>query len=52
VEQALKGTGRTIEIKIESGAAHAFFNNSGASYNPTAARDAWPRALDWFARYL
>lgn len=52
VEQALRGAGRTVEIRIEPGAAHAFFNNSGASYNPAAARDAWPRTLDWFARYL
>jgi carboxymethylenebutenolidase len=52
VEQALKQAGRPVEIRIEPGAAHAFFRNNGASYNPAAARDAWPRTLAWFTQYL
>lgn len=52
VEQALRGAGRTVEVRVEPGAAHAFFNNSGASYNAEAARDAWPRTLEWFSRHL
>lgn len=52
VEQALKEAGRTVEVRIAPGAGHAFFNNTGMSYNPAAARDAWPRTLEWFARYL
>ncbi len=30
----------------------AFFNDTGARYNPQAARQAWERALDWFRRDL
>jgi carboxymethylenebutenolidase len=52
VEQTLRDGGRTVEVVIEPGAGHAFFNNSGNSYNAAAARDAWPRTLDWFARFL
>jgi carboxymethylenebutenolidase len=52
VEQALRGAGRPVEVRIEPGAGHAFFRNGGQSYNPAAARDAWPRTLEWFARYL
>jgi carboxymethylenebutenolidase len=52
VEQTLKQLGRPVEIHVEPGAMHAFFNNSGTAYNPDAARDAWPRALAWFNQYL
>jgi carboxymethylenebutenolidase len=52
VEGALRDAGRTVEVAVEPGAGHAFFGNGGQSYNPTAARDAWPRTLDWFARHL
>lgn len=51
-QQALKQAGRPVEVHIEPGAMHAFFNNTGAAYNPAAARDAWPRALGWFNQYL
>jgi carboxymethylenebutenolidase len=49
---ALLQAGRTVEVHIEPGAMHAFFNNTGQAYNPAAARDAWPRALGWFNQYL
>jgi len=52
VEQALRGAGRTVETRVEPGAGHAFFNNAARSYNADAARNAWPRMLEWFARYL
>lgn len=52
VEAALRAAGRTVETKIEPGAGHAFFRNGGGSYNAAAARDAWPRTLEWFSRYL
>lgn len=52
VTLALRGAGRTVEVRVEPGAGHAFFRNGGQSYNAAAARDAWPRTLDWFARYL
>jgi carboxymethylenebutenolidase len=51
-QQALKQAGRPVEVHIEPGAMHAFFNNTGAAYNPAAARDAWPRVLAWFNQYL
>jgi carboxymethylenebutenolidase len=52
VQQTLQQLGRPVEIHIEPNAMHAFFRNSGASYNPAAARDAWPRTLAWFQQYL
>ncbi len=52
VQQTLEQLGRPAEIHVEPNAMHAFFNNTSASYNPAAARDAWPRALAWFRQYL
>ena len=40
------------EYTVYEGAQHAFFNDTGASYNADAAADAWPRALAWFHKYL
>jgi carboxymethylenebutenolidase len=51
-EAALKAAGLPEEIHIEPGAMHAFFNNTGTAYNPAAARDAWPRTIAWFNKYL
>jgi carboxymethylenebutenolidase len=50
VEQALAG--KTFEIKVYEGANHAFFNDTGGSYNQQAAADAWPLAVGWFRRHL
>jgi len=52
VEEALKAAGKTYEIKIYSGANHAFFNDTGQSYNADAAKDAWQITLTWFRKYL
>ena len=52
VALALRGAGRTVDVRIQPGAGHAFFRNGGTSYNAAAARDAWPRTLEWFARHL
>ena len=52
VEQALRGAGRTVEVRIEPGAGHGFFNNVRQGYHPAASRDAWPRTLEWFVRHL
>lgn len=52
LDAALDQAGVTHTKVIEPDANHAFFNNTGASYNPTAALDAWRRALAWFGRYL
>jgi hypothetical protein len=44
--------GLVHETKVYDGANHAFFNDTGDRYEPTAAKDAYTRVLDWFARYL
>jgi len=49
---ALDRAGLVNEMVIEPDADHAFFNDTGPRYNPTAAADAWHRLLDWFGRYL
>ncbi len=40
------------DVKIYDEAGHAFFDDTRASYVPSAAADAWPRTLAWFHRYL
>jgi carboxymethylenebutenolidase len=52
LEEALKQAGVTYEIQIYEGADHAFHNDTGARYNPTAAADAWERALNWLRTHL
>ena len=52
VEEKLKAANKTYEIKIYPGANHAFFNDTGGSYNEGAARDAWQVTLAWFKKYL
>jgi carboxymethylenebutenolidase len=52
VETALKAAATTYEIKVYDGAGHAFFNDTGGSYNEVAARDAWTTTLGWFRKYL
>lgn len=52
LEDALKKAGVTYETKIYEGASHAFHNDTGANYNPTAAKDAWEKTLAWFEGHL
>ncbi|MEO8541186.1 MAG: dienelactone hydrolase family protein [bacterium] len=52
VKASLAKNGRPSEIKIYDGANHAFFNDTGASYNETAAKDSWAKALAWFRQYV
>ncbi len=52
LREALQRAGITHEIVVYPGADHAFFNDTGARYNATAARQAWERLLGWFDRYL
>jgi carboxymethylenebutenolidase len=40
------------DIKIYPEAGHAFFDDTRASYVPTAASDSWPRVLAWWNKYL
>ncbi|NJK81372.1 MAG: dienelactone hydrolase family protein [Chloroflexaceae bacterium] len=42
----------THEFRIYPGAGHAFLNDTRASYNEAAARDAWNRAVQWFRNNL
>ncbi len=50
-QQALDAAGMVNELVVESGADHAFFNDSGQRYDPVAAADAWQRVKDWLARH-
>ena len=52
MEARLKKAGRAAEFVIYPGAPHAFFADYRPSYRPEPAKDAWQRALAWFARYL
>jgi carboxymethylenebutenolidase len=52
MEAALKAAGKTAEFVVYPGAPHAFFADYRPSYRPEPAKDAWQRALNWFARYL
>jgi carboxymethylenebutenolidase len=49
---ALQAAGLTFEVKEYADANHAFFNDTGASYNATAATQAYQAVLDWYGRYL
>lgn len=51
LEGELKRQGKVFDIKIYPDAQHAF-HNPGPRYHETAAKDAWRRTLDWFAKYL
>jgi carboxymethylenebutenolidase len=53
LEKALKQHGKPYDLKIYSGAGHAFHNDtSERSYRPEAARAAWERAMSFFQRTL
>jgi len=52
MEATLKELGKTVEVHVYDGAAHAFANPSGQAYNAAAADDAWRRATGWFAQHL
>jgi carboxymethylenebutenolidase len=49
---ALDRAGLVNEVVVEPDADHAFFNDTGARYNPAAAADAWHRVGDWLGRYV
>ncbi|MGE0600783.1 MAG: dienelactone hydrolase family protein [Dehalococcoidia bacterium] len=52
VRAALQESGAPFDIQIYQGANHAFFNDTGASYNEAAAKDAWAKTLAWFRQYV
>ena len=49
---ALERAGLAHELVTFPGVNHAFFNDTGARYNATAAAEAYRRVLDWFGRHL
>jgi carboxymethylenebutenolidase len=51
-EQTLKSLGKTAEIHIYQGAAHAFANPSGGNYKADASEDAWAKTLTFLAAHL
>jgi carboxymethylenebutenolidase len=51
-EAALTQAGLPHELVVYPGVDHAFFNDTGARYDPTAAAQAYQKMLDWFGRYL
>jgi carboxymethylenebutenolidase len=52
-EEALKINKITYELYIYEGAQHAFHNDtSAARYNEAAAKLAWQRTIDFFAKHL
>jgi carboxymethylenebutenolidase len=51
-QQALDKAGVVNELVVEQGADHAFFNDTGERYDPTAAVDAWQRVQAWFTKYV
>lgn len=52
IEEAMTKAGKTFDKMIYPNANHAFNNDTGASYNATAALDAWSKTLAWFQKYL
>ncbi len=52
-ETAMKGAGKSIDVKIYDGAGHAFENpNNKDGYRPEATADAWSRIVDFYAKTL
>ncbi len=45
---ALEAADLTYELLTFSEADHAFFNDTGARFDPHAAAEAWRRVLNWF----
>ncbi|HEU5111074.1 MAG TPA: dienelactone hydrolase family protein, partial [Micromonosporaceae bacterium] len=45
---ALEAAGLQHELLTFTEADHAFFNDTGARFNPHAATEAWRRTLNWF----
>ena len=52
LEKAIHASDVRYEKVMYPGAAHAFHNDTGASYHPESARNAWDRTLAHFAQHL
>jgi carboxymethylenebutenolidase len=49
---AMEKAGLTHDVVTYPGANHAFFNDTGDRYNPTAAAAAYQRVVEWFNAHL
>ncbi len=49
---ALASGNKRYEVHVYNNTNHAFHNDTGARYDPTAACDAWAKTLAFFQRYL
>lgn len=52
LDEAMKKSGKSFEYKVYPEALHAFFNDTGANYNPDAAAEAWPLTLSFLEKHL
>jgi carboxymethylenebutenolidase len=48
LETQLEEMGKDVQLVVYPGMNHAFFNDTGRSYNAAAAADGWKRTLDFF----
>ena len=51
-EEGMRTGGQSFERHIYPGAAHAFFNDDGPTYDVRAARDSFARLMTFFLKYL
>jgi carboxymethylenebutenolidase len=52
-DKTMKGMNHRIDVKIYSGAGHAFENpNNSNGYRPEAAADAWKRTIAFLQKAL
>ncbi len=52
IEGAMQQNNKTFNKLIYPDSGHAFFNDTGSRYNPSAAQDAWAQMLAWFQQYV
>lgn len=52
IEAALKAAGKDYESHTYEGAGHGFFCDDRGSYNEAAAKDAFPRTVEFFKKNL
>ena len=50
--EAIRAKRPDVEIHIYPDAQHGFSCDERASYDKTSADVAWPRSMDFFAKYL
>jgi carboxymethylenebutenolidase len=49
-QAAMRSARLDNQVVVFGGADHAFFNDTGARFNPPAAAEAYRRVIDWFER--